>query len=255
MLPRDLRLADFVETVAEEYGLGVRIKYKDAEGDLVTISTDKGLVLALSDHFSSGADVWHLYLFTAHSPSKQGGGSLFGAVAADAAASAESTHASSKAAQDKYEEFEIGQQTTGRTGGKGGLNAKAKHKQNAAAMLIQSVQRGHLARKDYRVMLESEHEMKAVQREADNAAREEENTREREKEEAERARREAESIAGSRQAVLADAEESDDDDSLDKHEVRACACECVRTRMRIRMRECVCVCAHVRCVRSAGMQC
>ena len=255
MLPRDLRLADFVETVAEEYGLGVRIKYKDAEGDLVTISTDKGLVLALSDHFSSGADVWHLYLFTAHSPSKQGGGSLFGAVAADAAASAESTHASSKAAQDKYEEFEIGQQTTGRTGGKGGLNAKAKHKQNAAAMLIQSVQRGHLARKDYRVMLESEHEMKAAQREADDAAREEENTREREKEEAERARREAESIAVSRQPVLADADESDDDDSLDKDEVRAYACECVRTRMRIHMRECVCVRAHVRCVCSVGAQC
>ena len=39
MVQRKVSLEELLATVADEYGPGVRIKYKDAEGDLVTIST------------------------------------------------------------------------------------------------------------------------------------------------------------------------------------------------------------------------
>lgn len=212
ILKKDLKVTDLTETVEEEYGPGVRIKYKDAEGDLVTITTDKGLVLALNDHFASGADVLHLYLFTAQSPT-----GVFGAAPIAASADAGSNNpgfnahdrpgASSKLGPGKYDEAPwdelvgSGSEHTGRTGGKGGLNAKAKQRQIAAAMKIQSVQRGHRARVEYRVLREHEEEALSEERAAEQAKLDEE--KERPEDDQENLRREAEAMAAANEPVLA----------------------------------------------------
>ena len=212
VLQRDLKLADLVETVEDEYGPGVRMKYKDSEGDLVTITTDKGLKLALSDHFASGTEVWHLYLFTAQSPSKSapggGGGGDFSA-AAVSAPSSESASKEHVAAAGKPWEDMVGKESTG---GKVTLNAKAKQRQIAAAMKIQAVQRGHRARIEYRTMMEAEEEARAEQLAAEQAAQREAEARDREEQEVQQARRDAENLAAAKMPVIAAAEESDEDD-------------------------------------------
>jgi hypothetical protein len=164
-LPLAFLSQDLAEAVAEEYGRGVRIKYKDGEGDLVTITSDKGLALALHHYFASRADVWHLYLFTAQSPTKQGastaggGGLIAGGTRPSSAESSESSpkglkqQPKGKGIETPWDEG-IGMAASGRTGGKGGLNAKAKQRQQAAAMRIQAAQRGHLARVEVRVLRE-----------------------------------------------------------------------------------------------------
>ena len=199
----------------------------------MTITTDKGLALALQDHFTSGAEVLHLYLFTAQSPSKPpaaaggGGGGFLGggdarndgnAMARGALALTGETGADGAdgAADGMPWGQMVAREHAGRTGGKGGLNAKAKQRQNAAAMLIQSVQRGHHARKEYRVMVEALEEAREEQQAADDAAE-----RVRQETEDERVRLAAESSA-QKQALLAaaaeDGEESGDGEDDDEEE-------------------------------------
>lgn len=235
LLQRNLKLAELAQTVADEYGPGVRIKYNDGEGDLVTITTDKGLRLALSDHFASGADVWHLHLFTAQSPSKPapggGGGEFFvgGGNDLSAAAAAAANQAQLEAAGKPWEDI-VGKESAG---GKVTLNAKAKQRQASAAIKIQAVQRGHRARVEFRVMKEHDEEARAEQHAAEQAARSEDERneeREREAQEAEKAQGDAQNLAATKMPVVAAAnkpviapaaEESDQDDDNADEEMSA----------------------------------
>ena len=67
VVSRAVTFKDMQEAIADEFCTDVRIKYKDEEGDLVTISSDKGLALALP-LFPAPPQVVHLYI----SPAGQG---------------------------------------------------------------------------------------------------------------------------------------------------------------------------------------
>jgi hypothetical protein len=67
VVSRAITFKDMHEAIADEFCTDVRIKYKDEEGDLVTISSDKSLALALP-LFPPPPQVVHLYI----SPAGQG---------------------------------------------------------------------------------------------------------------------------------------------------------------------------------------